>query len=115
MMPLEVRFMHHPESAHGFVCAALNGCVWHVFKDDNDEWQFERVIKIESIPVNDWILPIMPALTTDLVISPDDKFLYISNWLHGDIRQYDITDPSNPKLVGQLYLGGSLRQDGGVK
>ena len=22
----------------------------------------------------------------------DDKYIYFSNWLHGDIRQYDITD-----------------------
>jgi selenium-binding protein 1 len=22
----------------------------------------------------------------------DDKFLYFSNWVHGDIRQYDISD-----------------------
>lgn len=32
----------------------------------------------------------------------DDRFLFFSNWLHGDIRQYDITDPAAPKLVGQV-------------
>ena len=34
----------------------------------------------------------------------DDRFLYFSNWLHGDLRQYDITDPDNPKLVGQVSV-----------
>ena len=38
----------------------------------------------------------------------DDKFLYFSNWLHGDIRQYDISDPSKPKLVGQVWCGGLI-------
>ena len=38
----------------------------------------------------------------------DDRFLYFSNWLHGDLRQYDISDPANPKLTGQLWLGGVL-------
>ena len=38
----------------------------------------------------------------------DDRFLYFSNWLHGDLRQYDVTDPANPKLTGQLWLGGVL-------
>ena len=38
----------------------------------------------------------------------DDRFLYFSNWLHGDLRQYDISDPGNPKLTGQLWLGGLL-------
>ena len=38
----------------------------------------------------------------------DDRFLYFSNWLHGDLRQYDVSDPANPKLTGQLWLGGVL-------
>ena len=32
----------------------------------------------------------------------DDKYLYLNNWLHGDMRQYDISDPHNPKLTGHL-------------
>ena len=35
----------------------------------------------------------------------DDRFLYLSNWLHGDVRQYDITG-EEPKLVGQFFVGG---------
>jgi selenium-binding protein 1 len=38
----------------------------------------------------------------------DDRFLYFSNWLHGDLRQYDISDPANPTLTGRLQLGGVL-------
>ena len=34
----------------------------------------------------------------------DDKYLYFSNWLQGDVRQYDITDTKNPKLVGQVSI-----------
>ena len=52
----------------------------------------------------------MPGLITDLVVSMDDRFLYFSNWLHGDLRQYDISDPANPKLTGQVWLGGVLGQ-----
>ena len=26
----------------------------------------------------------------------------------GDLRQYDISDPANPRLTGQLWLGGLL-------
>lgn len=32
----------------------------------------------------------------------DDRFLYFSNWVQGDLRQYDITDTKNPKLVGRV-------------
>ncbi len=34
----------------------------------------------------------MPGVITDIILSMDDKYLYFSNWVHGDIRQYDITD-----------------------
>ncbi len=34
----------------------------------------------------------MPGMNTDIIISMDDKYLYLSNWIHGDVRQYDITD-----------------------
>jgi 56kDa selenium binding protein (SBP56) len=54
-------------------------------------------------------------MMTDILLSLDDKYLYLSNWLHGDVRQYDITDKKNPKLVGQLFLGGSILSDSNVK
>ena len=50
----------------------------------------------------------MPGLITVILLSMDDRFLYFSNWLHGDLRQYDISDPSNPKLTGQVWMGGLL-------
>ena len=114
-MPLEVRFLHDPNSVHGYVCAALSSSVWHFFKDDHGEWQVEKVLQVEPKEVEGWALPAMPGLITDFVISLDDKYMYFSNWLHGDVRQYDITNPFKPALVGQLFLGGSLRRDGAVK
>jgi len=62
------------------------------------------VVAIPPKKVEGWALEWMPALITDILVSMDDRFLYISCWLHGDIRQYDITDPANPKLVGQVYF-----------
>lgn len=47
-----------------------------------------------------WLL----GAITYILLSLDDRFLYFSNWLHGDIRQYDITDRRHPKLVGQVGL-----------
>ena len=42
------------------------------------------------VKVEGWVLPEMPPLITDILISLDDRFLYFSNWLRGDIAQYDI-------------------------
>jgi selenium-binding protein 1 len=49
---------------------------------------------------------LVPGLITDLLLSLDDRWLYFSNWLHGDIRQYDVRDPAHPKLKGRIWLGG---------
>ena len=107
MIPLEARFHHNPDSTHGFVGAALSSNVFHWFKNKNGKLLIEKVIDVESI--DNGILPVpMPGLITDILISMDDKYLYFSNWFHGDLRQYDISDPSKPKLTGQVWLGGML-------
>jgi len=106
LIPLEVRFHHDPESTHGFVGAALSSVMWHWHRK-GDEWQVEKVIEVPSQDVQGWPFPV-PGLITDLLVSMDDRYLYFSNWLHGDVRQYDISDPSKPKLVGQIWLGGVL-------
>ena len=64
--------------------------------------------------VKGWDFPV-PALITDLVLSMDDRWLYFSNWLHGDVRQYDVSDPSKPRLTGQLWLGGVLGRSPDVR
>ena len=65
------------------------------------------MIAVESVELEGWPFPV-PSLITDLLLSMDDRFLYFSNWLHGDLRQYDVSDPANPKLTGRLWLGGLL-------
>lgn len=89
----------------------------------------EKVIQVPSKKVKGWLLPEMPGefrervgsaggvlawgdslkpsthalgLITDILLSLDDRFLYFSNWLHGDIRQYDISNPQKPRLAGQV-------------
>ncbi|KAF3958235.1 hypothetical protein CMV_016832 [Castanea mollissima] len=52
----------------------------------------------------------MPGLRTDFLISLDDRFLYFLNWLHGDVRQYNIEDPTNPVLTGQVWVGGLIQK-----
>ncbi|XP_041267092.1 methanethiol oxidase-like, partial [Onychostruthus taczanowskii] len=59
-------------------------------------------------------MPKMPAFIADLVISPDDRFLYVCNWLHGDIRQYELARNCKPRLVGQVFVGGSILRGGPV-
>ncbi len=109
LIPLECRFHHNPDSTHGFVGAALSSNVWHYFNKD-DRWQAEKIIQVDPVETEGWPFPV-PGLITDIVLSMDDRFLYFSNWLHGDIRQYDVSDPSKPKLTGQVWLGGVIGKE----
>ncbi|XP_065682904.1 methanethiol oxidase isoform X1 [Hydra vulgaris] len=114
-IPLELRFMHNPDSSEGYVGCALSSNIFRIFLNDKNEWDAEKVIDVPSVKVEGWALPEVPSLITDILISLDDKYLYFSNWLQGDIRQYDITDSKNPKLVGQVFINGSLAKDSFVK
>ncbi|KAL0358489.1 UNVERIFIED_CONTAM: Selenium-binding protein 2 [Sesamum angustifolium] len=96
LIPLEIRFLHDPNKDSGYVgCALTSNMV---------------SISVKPVKVQNWILPEMPGLITDFLISLDDRFLYLANWLHGDIRQYNIEDPANPKLTGQIWVGGVFRK-----
>jgi selenium-binding protein 1 len=106
MIPLEARFLHNPDSTHGFVGAALSSNIFHYHKD-NGKVEIKKVIDVPTVDVEGFPVP-MPSLITDILVSMDDKYLYFSNWLHGDLRQYDISDPFNPKLTGQVWIGGLL-------
>ncbi|MDZ8187731.1 MAG: selenium-binding family protein [Nostoc sp. ChiSLP02] len=113
LIPLEVRFQHNPDSTHGFVAAALSSNVWHWHKP-NGHWHIEKVIDIPSVELDGWPIPV-PSLITDILISMCDRYIYFSNWLHGDIRQYDISDPTHPRLTGQVWCGGLLGNSGEVQ
>jgi methanethiol oxidase len=106
LLPFELRWLHDPDSEEGFVGAALSTVLWH-FQRTNGSWTADAAVEVESVPLEGWPFPV-PGVMSDLVLSMDDRFLYLANWLHGDLRQYDVTDPRNPKLIGRLWLGGVL-------
>ncbi|MDN5939065.1 MAG: selenium-binding family protein [Salinisphaera sp.] len=107
LIPLEARFHHNPDSSHGFVGATLSSNIFHYWQGDDGEVQVEKVIDVPTVDVEDFPVP-MPGLITDILVSMDDRYLYFSNWFHGDLRQYDISDPHHPRLTGQVWIGGLL-------
>jgi selenium-binding protein 1 len=110
LIPLEVRFLHDPDRTDGFVGAALSSVVWH-FHKAGGEWKAEPVIEVPGETAAGWDGP-LPGLISDIVVSLDDRWLYVSNWLQGDVRQYDIRDPAKPRLAGRAWVGGKLGKAG---
>jgi len=113
LIPLEIRWQHDPDSTQGFVVATLSSNVMR-FHRQNGSWAAEKAIDVANEELEGWPLPGgVPGLITDLVLSMDDRDLFFSNWLHGDLRHYDVSDPENPKLKSQVWLGGLLGRDQG--
>ena len=98
LVPLEVRWLHDPDADEGFVGAALSSTMWR-FHRANGSYAADRVIAVEPVELEGWPFPV-PGLITDLVVSMDDRFLYLSNWLHGDLRQYDVSEQTQPRAGG---------------
>ena len=113
----ELRPAHDPTKAYGFVNCVLglkdlSSSIW-VWHRDGEKWAVTKVIDIPAEPADPDRLPPMlkgfkacPPLVTDIDLSVDDKYLYVSCWGTGDLRQYDVSDPFKPKLTGTLRLGG---------
>jgi methanethiol oxidase len=110
LVPLEIRALHDPEAEQGFTGATLSSVMWRWYRS-NGSWTADPVIAVDPVELDGWPFPV-PGLITDLVVSMDDRWLYFSNWLHGDLRRYDISDPANPRLTAQLQLGGVLGRPG---
>jgi methanethiol oxidase len=120
-MALELRPAHDPTRAYGFLGVVvslkdLSASIW-VWHRDNGQWGVKKVIDVPAEPADPDLLPpllkgfkAVPPLITDINLSLDDRFLYISCWGTGELRQYDVSDPFQPKLTGSVHVGGIVRQ-----
>ncbi|HSM56260.1 MAG TPA: selenium-binding family protein [Candidatus Sulfomarinibacteraceae bacterium] len=123
-MVLELRPAHDPRKTYGFAGVVvsledLSANIWTWYRDDNDQWQAKKTITIPAQPADEDDLPPLlkgfkatPPLVTDLDLSLDDRFLYVSCWGTGELHQYDVSDPFNPQLTGKVEIGGIVRQKG---
>ena len=122
-MALELRPAHDPRRAYGFVgvvisLADLSSSIWLWHRDDaNGEWKIRKVIEIPAEPADAEQLPpllqgfkAVPPLVSDINLSLDDRFLYVSCWGTGELRQYDVSNPFEPRLTGSVRIGGIVRR-----
>lgn len=109
-IPLEVRFAHDPAKAIGFVGAALSSTMWCFSQNSGDkDWGAKKAIELPAVKNEKFPGGAVPGLISDFVISMDDRFLYLAAWLHGEVQQYDISEPTRPKLSGKVSLGGIIQ------
>jgi methanethiol oxidase len=139
-MTLELRPARDPRKAHGFLGVVisledLSASVWLWYKEGGDgdksvsraergsgkgrEWKVKKVITIPAEPADPADLPpllqgfkAVPPLVSDINLSLDDRQLYVSCWGTGELRQYDVSDPFNPRLTATTQIGGIVRRAG---
>lgn len=135
VVPLEVRRVHHPAERIYFVGITLPGAIdlihWH---EATMTWNKKVIITPQQLRLdckslllsNNSPAPAVPIydlqtalsvgadlgevpLVTDITLSQDDRFLYVSCWLAGALLQYDVTDHHNPVFVGGVANLGGVR------
>jgi len=122
-MALELRPSHDPNQAYGFVGVVtslkdLSGSIWLWHRENGKgPWKIRKVIDIPAEAAEPELLPpllkgfkAVPPLVTDINLSLDDRYLYVSCFGTGELRQYDVSDPFNPVLRSAVQLGGITRR-----
>src|SRR5438445_490360 len=124
-MALELRPAHDPNKTFGFVGVVvslkdLSSSIWMWYREDGGKtgkWAVRKVIEIPAEPADPENLPpllkgfkAVPPLVTDINLSLDDRFLYLSCWGTGEFIQYDVSDPASPKKAGSIHIGGIVRR-----
>lgn len=120
-MVLELRPAHDPTKKYGFVGVVvsvedLSASVW-LWHEERGRWNAVKVITIPAEPASAESLPpllrgfgAVPPLVTDIDLSVDDRFLYVSCWGTGELKQYDVSDPFHPRQTGSARIGGIAAQ-----
>jgi selenium-binding protein 1 len=126
-MVLELRPAHNPKRAYGFVGVVLSLIdlsasifLWYLdaaARAGRGEWKARKIITIPAEPAAPELLPpllkgfgAVPPLVTDINLSVDDRWLYVSCFGTGDLRRYDVSDPFNPVFAGSVRLGGIVER-----
>jgi methanethiol oxidase len=116
-MVLELRPAHDPTKKYGFAGVVisvedLSASIW-LWHQSGGQFKATKVITIPAEPAPVEKLPpllqgfgAVPPLVTDIGLSVDDRFLYVSCWGTGELKQYDVTDPFHPVETGSVRIGG---------
>ena len=98
--PLEIRWALQPRHFYAFTSTALTSKLWGVFR--KEDGTFEAV---ELADIGD---PSTIPLPVDISLSADDRFLYVTTFLEGKVRIFDVSDPRNPKVHYERKIGSQV-------
>ena len=95
--PLEIRWALQPQHHYASTTAALPSRLWGLFR--MDDGRFEAV---DLAPIGD---PAKTPLPVDISLSADDRFLFVSTFMDGMVRVFDVSQPRAPRVVHEQQIG----------
>jgi len=92
---LMVRFVREHGVRRAFINTPGTSAVWLADDDDRDGiFDFQQVLGPED----------GLAIPADIVLSYDDKYLYLTNWFGDTVQQFDVSDPFDPVLTATVSM-----------
>ena len=90
---LMVRFVREHGVRRAFINTPGTSAVWLADDDDRDGvFDFQQVLGPED----------GLAIPADILLSYDDKYLYLTNWFGDTVQQFDVSDPFDPVLTATV-------------
>ena len=90
-----VHFVRKTGLRRAFINAPGTSTIWLADDDDRDGvFDFQQVLGPED----------GLAIPADLILSYDNRFMYVTNWFADTVQQYAIADPFNPVLTATVSV-----------
>ncbi len=98
--PLEVRWSWKAGENWALTTSALTSKMWMYKQDAKGEWQVKEIATIGD--------PAKIPLPVDISITADGKALWVSTFMDGTVRYFDLSDHTNVKEVYQKKVGSQV-------
>ncbi len=98
--PLEVRWALHPRHEWALTATALTAKLWGVFRQEDGSFEAVELAEVGN--------PAEVPLPVDVSISSDDSTFFVSSFMDGMVRVYDVRDPRKPKQIHERKIGAQV-------
>jgi selenium-binding protein 1 len=98
--PLEIRWALQPRHYYAFTSTALTSKLWGIFRKEDGTF--------EAVALADIGDPSTIPLPVDISLSSDDRFLFVTTFLEGKVRVFDVSDPRHPKVAYERKIGSQV-------
>ena len=98
--PLEIRWALEPRHNYAFVTTALTSKLWLIEQQPDGRFAAKAVADIGD--------PKQIPLPVDISLSADDRFLFVSSFMDGTVRVFDVSDPHKPRVAHEQKIGAQV-------